>query len=239
MEDFFDQNEAKAFVYLLSEGDDKNKLFISDEKLLIIRKNQRKTIVLKNVARLKIENKKQLLPLILGGIITPFAFLSFFINLFMPWIHLISVMVGLLLFYLGWVGKSALILKFKNGDELVYYLPSISKNLIAFIDFANAILQQTQSTIFADLIYFEIAENDTDAFFGKDKVKEERIFPIFGYTQNQLKNLKKSKKNIVGINPLKTGRELRFSYDLKTNQMRPILSGTVLPESKVDIGESS
>jgi len=31
----------------------------------------------------------------------------------------------------------------------------------------------------------------------------------------------------------------RFSYDLKTDQMRPILSGTVLPESKVDIGESS
>ena len=239
MEDFFDQNEAKAFVYLLSEGDDKNKLFISDEKLLIIRKNQRKTIVLRTLAGLNIDSKKQLLPLILGGIITPFAFLSYFVNLFMPWIHLISVMVGLLLFYLGWVGKSALILKFKNGDELLYYLPSISKNLTAFIDFVNAILMQTQSTKFADLIYFEIAENDTDAFFGKDEVKEKRIFPIFGYTQDQLRNIKKSTKNIVAINPLKIGRELKFSYDLKTNQMRPILSGTVLPESKVDIGGST
>ena len=118
MEDFFDRDKTDAFVYLLSEGDNKNIAMTSEEMLLVIRKNHRKVFLIKEISHLKNEIKKQLFPLILGGIITPFAFLSYFVNMFLPWIHLISVLVGILIFYVGWAGRSALTIVYKNGDEL-------------------------------------------------------------------------------------------------------------------------
>ena len=42
MEEFFDQEKTLAKVYFLSENDEKNKLLLSEEKLLVIRKNHRK-----------------------------------------------------------------------------------------------------------------------------------------------------------------------------------------------------
>ena len=58
--------------------------------------------------------------------ITPFAFLSYFVNIFLPWFHLVSVPLGMLLFYIGWAGRIYMTIVYKNGEELNYYLPSIS-----------------------------------------------------------------------------------------------------------------
>lgn len=232
MEDFFDQDKAKAFVYLLSEGDDTNKVFLSEEKLLVIRKNQRNTFALNELKGLKTETKKQLFPLIIGGIITPFAFLSYFVNLFLPWVHLISVMVGMLLFYLGWSGKNVMTLVYKNGDELNYYLPYISKNLQAFMDFVNVLLKNSSTSIHGDLLYFELEENDEDILFGRETKKQ--IFPLYGYTYDQVIQSRKSIKQLTVIDPMKAGIEIKFSYDLNSNQMRPVIERSILPESNVN-----
>lgn len=237
MEDFFDHNEAKAIVYLLSEGNNKNKVLISDDKLLIIHKNQRQNLALKDLSSLKSEHKKMLLPLILGGIITPFAFLSYFVNLFHPWIHLFSIMSGMFLFYYGWVGKSAFTIVFKNGDELIYYLPSVSKNLKAFMDFVNALLNERNDSGLGNLLFFEIEKKYENLLIGKDsKMKNDELFPLFGFTYSQLKSTDKSTygKKIVAINPVESGREIKFTFDLRTNEMRPKLEGPVRKESIVN-----
>ncbi len=237
MEDYFDQDKTKAFVYLLSEGDDKNKAMISDDKLLVIRQSHKQSWDLNNIYILKPENKKLLFPLILGGIFTPFAFLSYFVNLFHPWFHLLSIMCGLYLFYYGWMGKSALTIIFKNGEELHYYLSSISKNLHAFIDYVNTLQNKTNDVALRDMLFFELEKKYESTLFSGPKISDHEIFPLFGYTYNQLKMGGKSiyGDNLFIINPIKSGIEIKIAFDPETSQMRPKLEGPVLESSKVNI----
>jgi hypothetical protein len=238
LEDFFDYNEAKAIVYLLSEGDNKNKVLISDDQLLVIHKNQKQILALKDISKLESAHKKMLLPLILGGIITPFAFLSYFVNLFHPWIHLFSILAGMFLFYYGWMGKSAFTIVFKKGDELIYYLPSISKNLDAFMDFANALLHDSNYSGLRDLLFFKIDKKYESLLIGEDrKMKSQELFPVVGSTYAQLRNYANSdhETKIIAINPVDAGREIKFTFDLKTNEMRPKLEGPVRKESIVNV----
>ena len=238
MEDFFDRNNAKAFVYLLSESDNKNKIYVSEDKLLVIRKSVAKVYSLSDLSRLKTETKKMLFPLIVGGILTPFAFVSFFVNLFMPWIHLISILGGILLFYLGWAGKSVLTIIYKDGDELIYYLPSVSKNLQAFIDFINLSLLEDPVTSLGKLIYFELDLQYVNSLFGKSAGDENQIFPLYGYTYNQIVQSGKSINKLIAIDPSKAGIEIKFLYDPKSDLMRPTVEKPVLPESKIVIDTS-
>lgn len=238
MEDYFDRDKAKALVYLLSEDDDKNQALISDDKLLVIRKGNKQSWDLSNISALKTENKKLLFPLILGGIITPFAFLSYFVNLFHPWIHLLSILSGIFLFYYGWMGKSTLTIIFKNNDESHFYLPSISKNLHAFIDYVNTLQNKKVDTALRDLLFFEVEKkNETILFSKSTKIINHDLFPLFGYTYNQLRKGEKSiyEDKICIINPREAGREIKFAFDQETNQMRPKLEGPVLNSSKVNI----
>ena len=240
MEDFFDQDKAKAFVYLLSEDDNKNKIMISSDQLLVIRKNHKKLLSLKSLSLLKSENKKLLFPLIIGGIITPFSFLSYFTNLFLPWIHLVSILGGLFLFYIGWMGQSAFTIVFKNGEELNYYLPSISKNLQAFIDFVNTLQSDTTNSGLRDLLFFKVEKEYEDSLFDIGvKIYNQQLFPIFGFTYMQLKHDGKSifGDKLIAINQIKAGMEIKFSFDLSSNMMRPKLEGPVSAESKVNISD--
>jgi hypothetical protein len=176
-----------------------------------------------------------LFPLIVGGIITPFAFLSFFVNLLMPWIHLVSVLVGLLLFYIGWAGKHALTIVFLNGDEKNYYLPSISKNVEAFIEFANDALKGDHN-VYSKLLFFDLDSGFVDPFFGKGNESQDQLFPLFGYTYSQLKLSGKSINELIAVDPSTAGAEIRFSFDQQTNRMRPLIEQPLLPESQIVIG---
>ncbi len=212
-------------------------MLISDDKLLIIRNSKKQVFQLNHISYLKTENKKILFPLILGGIITPFAFLSYFVNPFFPWIHLVLVLFGLFILYIGWSGKSSLTLVSKNGDEFNYYLPSISRNLCAFIEFVNSRLKEPGYSGKKDFVYFVLEKDEVDLLFSRVRdSKNSSLFPLFGYTYHQVKIIKRptGSKILVAINPLKAGIEIRFSFDMQTKQMRPILEGPISKESKVD-----
>jgi len=221
-------------VYLHAEHDDNNKVMISDDLMLVFYKKKRNTFSLKSIRALKTERIKLLFPLVLGGIITPFAFLSVFVNLFYPWIHLFAIMLGLFLFYLGWSGKYSFTILFKNGDEIHHYLSSVSKNLEAFIDFVNTQLKKvnTSEPGLLDALFFELDQNQIDSFFGRSTTNP-KLFPLFGYTYQQIQQLRKSivESGIICIDPLKSGREIKFHFDLTTNMMRPRLDGPVNKDS--------
>lgn len=237
MEDYFDHDKAKLFVYLLSDGDNSNKAVVSDNQLLIIRKNQKKLIQLDRISFLKTEVKKMLFPILIGGIMTPFAIVSFFTNLFQPYFHVITGMSGMLLLYIGWIGKSAFTVVLKNSEELIYYLPSISNNLKAFITFMNTSLSKPTNSELHELLFFDIAKEDEAVVFGKIPIKEnQELFPIYGWTYTQFLAKRKTIQSghICAINPLKAGLEVKFQFDSSSNQMRPKLDGPILEDSKVD-----
>lgn len=236
MEDYFDWEKAKAFVYLLADGDDDNKVAINDELLLVTQNKQKSLFPLNQIVQLKIENRKMLFPLILGGIITPFAFLSYFANLFLPWIHLVSMLSGMYFFYLGWSGKSSFTIVLKNSSEDNFYLPSISRNLWAFIDFVNKIITDASNSGRKALLFFEVKKEDADSFFDtSSKTENISIFPVLGFTHSQWEKDKGriKEKDLIVIDPLLAGTEIHFSFDEKTKQMRAQLDGPVPKSSKV------
>jgi len=240
LENYFDWEKAKAFVYLLSEGDDGNKLAITDELLLVNHNKHKSLFLLSQIVHVKAENKKMLFPLIVGGIITPFAFLSYFTNMFLPWIHLVFMLAGMFLFYVGWSGKSSLTILLKNGGEENFYLQSISRNLWAFIDFVNNILTNKSDQVLGTFLFFEIEKEDVDTFFGlSSKTENVSFYPVLGYTFGQWeKNSKRlGEENLIIVNPMLAGMEIIFSFDVSTNQMRPKLDGPISIASKVNISD--
>ena len=209
---------------------------ISDDNLLVICKNRREMISITDISILRIENKKLLFPLIAGGIVAPFALLSYFANFFHPLIHLVSIMAGLLSFYVGWSGKSSFTIKKKTGDELNYFLPSISQNLMAFTEYVNTLIKYPINLEVSNYLYFKIESDNLNAITRKSEFAKSKLFPIKGYTYNQIKRSQGelSAPDIVAIHPQKAGREIKFKYDSELHQMRPYLEGPVLPDSIVD-----
>jgi hypothetical protein len=130
----------------------------------------------------------------------------------------------MLLLYIGWTGKSAVTVIFKNEETSHFYLPSVSKNLQAFIDFSNDLLNTNKYYDDRSLLFF--------------KIDQKTIYPLFGYTFGQF-NSEKDKLRIEDftvIDPQKAGVEIKFEYDHFAGQMRPKLTG---PPSKAAIVEYS
>lgn len=226
MEDFFDYDKLKASVYLLKEGDQKNMALVSDEHIFVRRDGHKKIYELRQISQIRHGIKKSLLPLFIGGIFTPFAILSYFANMFHPIFHLIGTLLGMLLFYIGWAGKNVLILQDKKGHEENIFLPTISPNLLAFIDYLSGIIAGNPESAQAGFIYFrEAPDRLTGSVAGNSA-----IFPVTGYTWKQMLSHRLHKSDLTAIDPAKAGQEIKFVYDLEIKEMRPVL------EKPVDVG---
>lgn len=230
MEDFFDFEKLKATVFLLTEGDKKNMAMISDEHLMVLRNGRKHLFQFMKIMEVSAEIKKFLLPLLLGGIFTPFALLSYFTNMFHPMVHLIATLLGLLLFYIGWNGRAVLIIRLNGNVEELVFLPGISNNLMAFIDFLNGLIKSKDLTALSGMIFFDM---DKRGLFTMNS-NSENAYPIFGYTYQQILKLKKAKGSLIVIDPEKAGREVRFIFDPETNEMRPAIDGPLDRKAEVN-----
>lgn len=132
-----------AKVYLLKEGDERNVCYVNNKQLLIIRKNVSTRIDLELIKGITFSNKKFLFPLITGGVLMPFFFIALFNNIFHHYISLIGFLIGVYLFYFGYVGSSSMVVL---GHQPIkeFFLPSISPNLKAFAKFVNEKLLQNK-----------------------------------------------------------------------------------------------
>lgn len=236
MEDFFDLNKLKAKVYLLTDGDRSNMAMVTDEKLMLVRNGKKRIFSLAKVTGLILGNKKQLFPLIIGGIVAPFAFLSYFTNMFHPFFHLVFTLMGLFLFYIGVTGRAALVVMMSKGDEDFVYLPSISNNLLAFTDYINDQLINTVDSSLNNFIFIEIDKSSYGWLYGKNEQQKDK-FPCLGYTYRQLIKIPGLRSKALAINPELAGREIRFVFDVKLNEMRPQIDGPVNEESLVQLSD--
>jgi hypothetical protein len=235
LEDFYDNDKTIAFVYLSSKNDDNNKIMISDEHLQIVYRKKKYIYPIQSLKILKTEKVKFLFPLVLGGIMTPFAFLAYFINPYYPWVHLLAILLGMFLFYLGLYGKDSFTVVKRGGEEIRHFLPYVSKNLEAFIDFANPILREKKAL--QNGLYFKVDKIEEKLLFGERKA-DQSIFPLFGYTYIQFRKNSQSflEENYCCINPAKTQREISFKFDPKSKMMRPVLEGPVPRDAQIKSG---
>ena len=237
MEDFFDKDDAIAFVYLLADGDRDNMVYVSHQHLLVIRKGKRHTFRLDHLRSISTATKKLLLPLLLGGIITPFAFVSFFVNLFLPWVHLIMILGGMALFYVGMMGMQELTITSRSGEEHNFSLSRVSKNLVAFNDFVNHSFLNPTNSPFVKLIFFDLMKEEQDQLLGRTIAKNKASWPLFGYTYNQALQVKKNLSEFIIIDPSRAGAEVKFEFDLQTDQLRPCVREAVAPDSVVQFDD--
>ena len=236
-DDFFDFDTARARVFLHREGDQKSMALLSDSDLLIIYKGKRHLFRINKLNQLRAEDKKLLFPFIVGGILAPFAFISFFVHPMQPWIHLISIIGGLVLLYIGWSGRPALVVIQKNKDEFIAYLPSISIHLRAFMDYTNELISYGDGQKYGLLIFFLLREDMIKSLFDINQA-DKVVFPMYGLTYQQLKLHKRTDGKIVAIDPLLCGREIKFEYDAVTKLFRPVIEGPLRIESRAEIPSS-
>jgi len=224
-EDYFDLDKVKAKVYLRMDGDSNNMMMLTDEKMMLKNKGKKQVYDLSAVKSLGTGNKKLLLPVLLGAVIAPFSFISYFTNIFHPMIHLIFTLLGLLLFFIGWMGRSTLVIYLPRGHEDFIFLPSITKNLNAFIEYANHQLRMEGNTTYKDLIFLEKDTHGMHWLY--DEKSKEKRFPVFGYTYQQVRQHPDLMGKVIAIDPFQAKREIKFEFDNTTKMMRPKIEGTI------------
>ena len=232
-EDYFDTDQLKAKVYLRSDGDSSNMILVTENKLMLKIKDKKQVYELSDIDAIKPGNKKLLLPLLLGAVISPFSFISYFTNIFHPLFHLVFTLLGMLLFFIGWAGKSTLVIQLAKGHEEFIFLPSISKNVSAFLDYMDNYLNNKSNSGYHRLIFIERDKVDMNCLFGKKTGKE--FLPIFGYTYQQIHQNRKFIHKVIAIDPHLAGREIKFEFDQTLNMMRPKIDGPLDKNSLTEI----
>jgi hypothetical protein len=235
LEDFFDFEKVKATVFLLSEGDQKNIAMVSDEHLMLVRKGKKNLYPLSKILSVNAEVKKSLLPLFVGGIFTPFALLSYFSNIFHPMVHLVATLLGLLLFYIGWLGRSALIIRLSGNIEELVFLPGISNNLRAFIDYLAGLIKAQKLNALSGMVFFD---RDKKGLFSMES-NAENTYPIFGFTYMQIQKWQKTRGSLIAVDPVKAGREVKILFDPQTNEMRPAIDGPIDSKAEVKFSDAA
>jgi len=232
-EDYFDPDQVKAKVYLRSDGDSRNMILVTEDKLMLKNKDKKHVYGLSDIRAIKPGNKKLLLPLLLGAVMAPFSFISYFTNIFHPLFHLVFTLLGMLLFFIGWAGKSTLVIQLAKGHEDFIFLPSISKNLSAFVDYMDNYLNYKSNSEYQHLIFIERDKIEINWLFGKNAGKE--FFPVFGYTYPQIQQNPGLIHKVIAIDPHLAGREIKFEFDQTLNKMRPKIDGPLDKNSLTEI----
>ncbi len=211
-----------AFVYLLSEGDERNKCLLTSDSLILIRKNKTYTFQLEEVKKLGVASRLFLFPLVFGGTFGPFFFIAIIKNSFLPVISLTGFLVSLLAFYLGFSGKKAFYIETLN-DKKEIYLSSISENLSEFIRFINEIVitneKEETLTFYLKLIAVQKQELIQN---GELKVKSEGEFLIYSSEKEKYDN----SHLLIPVNYTIPTIQIKFEKN-DQNMLRPKIYGTL------------
>lgn len=206
--------ETLAFCYLQQAGDEKNKSLFTSEHFIVIYRGKVSRFALEEVKEITFNQRRWLLPLIVGGITGSFTLLAIFLNLYNPMPLFILFMVSFFAFYYGWQQHPVLTVtdKVKEHDFPLKY---ISSNLKAFIHFVNHHLQHKH-----EMIYHIAKAKDWDlAQEGKvykpASLKTARF--IHAATKHQLTKLVRSgtftsehQWILLTLDPLKVQAEIRY-----------------------------
>lgn len=123
-----------------NEGDAENKCTLSRNELKITRKARLFSFPVSQIKAVSLENKKLLLPVIVGGILSPLMLLAIYENMFSPIILLLLFFTGLFMLYYGWSGAMALIILTTDRVHHIF-LSNDTEHLTRFITFSNALIK--------------------------------------------------------------------------------------------------
>jgi hypothetical protein len=168
---FRKENKTWAVCYFGKEGDEKNMLTLDKKNLSIVKNGKRDDYDISDMQQASKGHKRLLLPLILGGVVSPLSIIAIYDNTFSPFILLGVLFVGLLLLYIGQTGSDVLIFNHSRGKEEYVFLRSIPDNVDKFLFFLNMFLSQKWENPKGPVFYhqYDLEKNGNLPDFSKAK----------------------------------------------------------------------
>ncbi len=226
--------KIKAFCYLGKSDDDQNKILLGDHELIIIQKGKSHQFELNLIKEINFNDRKLLLPLVTGGILAPLSFVGIIENTFSAWLLLILFFVGLISFYYGWRGITALTINiFFNEQD--FPLHQISQNLKVFVDFINPLLpankdlKKKESMIYHFALEKSWKKQLKEGNYKPDSLNKQGYINASSWEQIKATYYKHfSRPNqllIIVIDPLKVKSEIKYENSSEGDQLYPHIYG--------------
>jgi hypothetical protein len=83
-------------------------------------------------------------------------------------------------------------------------------------------------------IFIEIEKSRYSWLYEQNEEQKDK-FPCWGYTYQQLTKTPGLRSKAIAVNPELAGREIRFVFDAKLNEMRPQIDGPVNADALVQL----
>lgn len=120
---------------LFEKQPEKGILSIEDGILIIRSKKGEKELALSEINSINFVYNKSILWLVIGGVIAPLAGVGFIKGIINPWLALIYIISGVLIFYYGWQGRSMLQINYGFHKKLIV---SVDDNRNRWYNFITA-----------------------------------------------------------------------------------------------------
>ncbi|MEM1405269.1 MAG: hypothetical protein AAGG59_00730 [Bacteroidota bacterium] len=197
----------------LEQGSMNKVCYLSFKKLFININGRIHTFDLSLVSGVSFKKKLLLLPLILGGIITPLSLIALINDLLHVWTMLVSFMAGVLLVYYGLEGRNTLSIT-TSIKEYDFFINSPSANLKAFVDFTTKIKYQKGEPRFYLECNEELHRDGNEIIDFKNGIElKENVEELTG-------------KNIFILEPLSAGAQVTYKKN-PDGKLAPYLTGPV------------
>ncbi len=233
-EPFWEGGNPVATVYLRRSGDEKNKMMLLENALVVRYKGREYIFERPRFQGLEVGYRKYLLPLIAGGIILPLSFLAMATNDFNPFFLILFLLAGFYLLYAGWSGSPVLSVLYdpKPFDFTIFH---ISDNLKAFISFTNAFLSESMGSEEQRRYIFLVVEKDLWKRFKEPEpglVGGPLILPAKTWEQWQRGDREVPANRVaLVIDLFKIKTKVVYEYSKKNHQLEPRVEWPVNEEA--------
>lgn len=207
---------AKSF--LQSDKDDSNVIYLTSNRLILVRKSKVSEFLLSTLSSVYISTKKLLFPIIAGGILSSLCIAALGTNTYNPYYLLLGFLAGLALLYWGYTGSRALCIV-EGNHETNLFLRSFAEPLHRFVDFVNQYKNTPSSSLLK--FYLVVSNSNQSEHFTKT--------PLL--TFNELMNQANEPPLFAcEIDSTEPGMEVTYKVDQNTGRYRPFLEDTPSPE---------
>ena len=232
-----------AICYLEIDGDEKNKCFLFENQIELIKDGRVHTYDLQRGIQFQFGHKKWMFPFVSGWVLFCLSLLFIFRALFNPWISLGLLILSVFSIYTGWEGSKVLLVSI-NPVIHTFPIKSISPNLRSFLKFTEEYVRHRDEGYSVLLIYHIVPTKEWDmqsdnTHYEHDSLKSEGFIHC---SQKQM-IMETYDKYFTGqtdlillsINPLMLECELKLENATDRGDLFPHIYGPVNKDAIVTI----
>ena len=226
-----------AKCYILHDLDENNRCELSDRKVTVVWKGKIKEFAIEDVISVEINQRKLLIPIIFSGVLTPLILVGFFKEILPPLVGLLFIIGGIFSFYIGWSGEKVLTINQINGHR-DFSMRVFTDHLIGFINYVNQYL--SDEPLHERVLYLEVnkldSERDLKVYLAKDAV-DRKLYSYWEVREQYLSGGISQGKDFIVIDPIKTGSEVKYEKDPETQELTPVIKGSISQKAVIKILE--